>query len=95
MTRRNHQNGFTLIELIVILVLLGIVGSFLVSFMGSKITNAPDVALIARREGLTEMVMERIIADYLVQINGADPDSALTTIAGNPANDGAAYEPCH
>lgn len=80
MTRRNKRNGFTLIELIVIITLIGIVGGFLVNFMSTSVKNAPDVALIAGREARTEQVMERIIADYLVLINGADPDTALATI---------------
>lgn len=79
------QRGFTLLEVIVIIILLGIVGGMLVTFMGTKVTDAPDVTVIVRREAAVERVMERILADYLVEINGADPDNALAAVAANEA----------
>lgn len=83
MSMHARQRGFTLLELIVIIVLVGIVAGLLVSFMGTKITSAPNVVLVSQREAVVERVMERILADYLVEINGANPDAALATIDGN------------
>lgn len=81
-----HQNGgFTLIELIITIVLVGLLGAMFVQFMGSRVLNAPDATLWAEEETTVEEVMERIMADYLVQVNGATPDNALTTIVGNEA----------
>ncbi len=79
------HGGFTLIELIVIIVLVGIVGSFMAVFFGSKIINAPDVLLISQREASVELVMEEIMAAYLLQINGANPDNALVAIMAQEA----------
>lgn len=77
--------GFTLLEIIVIVVLLGIVGAFLITFMGDKITGAPEAVLEVEREANVEQVLERIIADYREEINGADPDAALATVVSREA----------
>ncbi|MGE4504417.1 MAG: type II secretion system protein [Desulfovibrionaceae bacterium] len=78
---RHRSPGFTLLETIVILILVGVVGSFLASFLGVKLTHAPDVAVIAGQEARVEQIMEHILADYVVQINGANPDGALAAVA--------------
>ena len=76
-----RRAGFTLLEIIVIVVLLGIVAAFFIVFMGEKITGAPEAVLEAEREANVEQVLERIIADYREEINGANPDAALTTVS--------------
>ncbi len=83
--RHSSPRGFTLIELIVIIVLVGIVGSFMAVFFGSKILNAPDVLLVSQREASVELVMEEIMGAYLLQINGVNPDNALVAIIAQEA----------
>jgi hypothetical protein len=78
---RHRSPGFTLLETIVILVLVGVAGSFLVNFLGVKLTHAPDVVVIAGQEARVEQIMEHILADYVVQINGTNPDGALAAVA--------------
>ncbi|MBU1612356.1 MAG: prepilin-type N-terminal cleavage/methylation domain-containing protein [Proteobacteria bacterium] len=81
-THRN-KHGFSLLELIVIILLVGIVASLLTVVIGRKISSAPDVIITVEREANMERTMERIMSAYLAQINGAAPDNALSTIVSN------------
>ncbi|MGE4291139.1 MAG: type II secretion system protein [Desulfovibrio sp.] len=78
--------GFTLLETIIIVVLVGILGAFLVTLIGPRLATTPEVVTTVRDEALTERTMERIQADYLEEINGSSPDNALATIVQNAAN---------
>lgn len=75
--------GFTLLETIIIVVLVGILGAFLVTLIGPRLTSTPGVITNVRNEALTERTMERVLADYLEEINGANPDNALAVIVQN------------
>jgi type II secretory pathway pseudopilin PulG len=81
-----HSVGFTLLETILLVVLVGILGAFLVTLIGPRLTSTPGVVINVRNESLTERTLERIQADYLEEINGAAPDSALAVIVQNEAN---------
>jgi len=66
---RTPQAGFTLIEVIVSLVMGAIVGVMLLSYMGTQVIRSGDPVNIARAEGAAEMWMERIISDYVQEMN--------------------------
>lgn len=66
---RTPQAGFTLIEVIVSIVVGAIVGVILFSYMGTQLIHSGDPVNIARAEGATEMWMERIISDYVQEMN--------------------------
>lgn len=83
--RHTGLNGFTLLELIVIIVLIGIVASFMAVYFGKKVINAPDMILVSQREARVEQVMEEIMGAYLVEINGANPDGALAAVVAQEA----------
>jgi len=76
----NFEAGFTLIEVIATVIVMGILAAFFIHFMGTALNDSwrsvEQVADEARAEGL----MERIIADYVEQINDTTPDNALATI---------------
>ena len=78
-SKYNSENGFTLIEVIATIVVMGILAAFFIHFMGTALNDSwqslEQVADEARAEGL----MERIIAEYVERIN-ASPDNALATI---------------
>jgi prepilin-type N-terminal cleavage/methylation domain-containing protein len=76
---RMPQNGFTLIEVIVSLVVGAIVGLILLSYMGTQLSHSADPVNIARAEGAAEMWMERIISDYVQEMN--TPVSYTTALA--------------
>ena len=76
---RTPQAGFTLIEVIVSIVVGAIVGVILFSYMGTHLIHSGDPINIARVEGATEMWMERIISDYVQEMN--TPVSYSTALA--------------
>ena len=79
---RTPQAGFTLIEVIVSIVVGAIVGVILLTYMGTQLIHSGDPVNIARAEGAAEMWMERIISDYVQEMNGANYTTALATIYG-------------
>jgi len=89
---RTPQGGFTLIEVIIAITLGAIVGVILLSYMGAQLIHSGDPVNIAREEGVTEMWMERIISDYVQEMNTpATCTTALATIftrdyTANPYN---------
>jgi prepilin-type N-terminal cleavage/methylation domain-containing protein len=76
---RTPQAGFTLIEVIVSLVVGAIMGVILLSYMGTQLIHSGDPINIARAEGAAEMWMERIISDYVQEMN--TPVSYSTALA--------------
>jgi prepilin-type N-terminal cleavage/methylation domain-containing protein len=76
---RTPQAGFTLIEVIVSIVVGAIMGVILLSYLGTQLTQSGDPINIARSEGAAEMWMERIISDYVQEMN--TPVSYATALA--------------
>ena len=76
---RTPQAGFTLIEVIVSITVGAIVGVILLTYMGTQLTHSGDPVNITRAEGAAEMWMERIISDYVQEMN--TPVSYSTALA--------------
>jgi prepilin-type N-terminal cleavage/methylation domain-containing protein len=73
------QNGFTLVEVIVTIIAVGILAGFFIHFMGTALDNSwKSVALVAG-EAETEGIIEEIIAYYTSKIN-SDPDTTLNSV---------------
>ena len=75
------ENGFTLIEVIATIIVMGILAAFFIHFMGTALTDSWQSLELVADEARAEGLMEKIIADYVEQIND-DPDNALTAIKG-------------
>ena len=73
------QAGFTLIEVIISIVVGAIVGVMLLTYMGTQLLNSSDPINMIRAEGAAEMAMERIISDYVQEMN--TPVSYTGTLA--------------
>ncbi len=71
---RFNQNGFSLIEFIVTLVLVAIVGAMVVSFMGTKVTQSGRSVTWMRDTFELSAVMERMLADYREELKKEHPD---------------------
>jgi prepilin-type N-terminal cleavage/methylation domain-containing protein len=73
------SKGFTLVEIIVTIVAAGILGAIFVHLMGTALNASWNAVEIVRDESNGEGVLERIIADYVADINN-DPDNALGNV---------------
>ncbi len=79
-TTHNFENGFTLIEIIATVVVMGILAAFFVNFMGTALKDSWRSVELVADEARAEGLMDRIIADYIELINGNNPAAALSTI---------------
>ena len=84
--RMKKNGGFTLIEVIVTLILASILGTMLVTFMGSTLTGSVQPLLRVQQANTAGHVMENIITDY-TKLNfddiGAGTTVALSTLKTN------------
>jgi prepilin-type N-terminal cleavage/methylation domain-containing protein len=85
---RTPPAGFTLIEVIVAIVVGAIVGVVFFVYMGEQLTHSSDPINITRHEGIAEMWMERIMSDYVQEMNAATYTTALATIFARNYNGG-------
>ncbi len=74
------HKGFTLIEIIATIMMAGILGAIFIQFMGTALMRSGDAVNIVRDEASIEGLMEKIISDYLKEINNNSPENALSTI---------------
>ncbi len=79
----HHRNktirGFTLVEVIATLVVVGILAGFFIHFMGTALEKSWKSAELVAGEGQAEGKLEEILADYVTRIND-NPDTALAAI---------------
>ena len=87
-TTHNFENGFTLIEIIATVIVMGILAAFFINFMGTALTDSWRSVELVADEARAEGLMEKIIADYVELINGNNPADCLATIV----NGESAYE---
>jgi prepilin-type N-terminal cleavage/methylation domain-containing protein len=73
------HNGFTLVEIIVTLVVVGVLAAFFVHFMGTAIGESYKTMELVVGEAEAESKMEEIIARYVEEMN-TDPDTALENL---------------
>ena len=81
-SKYNSENGFTLIEIIATVIVMGILAAFFIHFMGTALNDSWRSVELVADEARAEGLMERIIADYVEQINDTTPDNALAAIKG-------------
>ena len=85
---REPLAGFTLIEVIVTIVVGSIVGVVFFVYMGEQLTHSSDPIDITRNEGVAEMWMERILSDYVQEMNASTYTTTLATIYARNYNAG-------
>lgn len=78
----NSQNGFTLVEIIITVLVAGIMGAIFINLMGTALSDSWRSVEMVRDEADGVRIMEEIIADYVEAVNGGDPDP-LGTITIN------------
>jgi prepilin-type N-terminal cleavage/methylation domain-containing protein len=78
--------GFTLVEVIVTIIAAAILGAIFTTFMGTALSKSSRSIEYVQGEASAEATLERILADYVYEIN-RDPVNALVTLqtqAGSP-----------
>ena len=82
-TKTICSKGFTLVEVIVTIMAAGILGAIFIQFMGTALNSSWNAVEIVRDEAGGEGIMEKIIADYVREINSDHPHTALGTLVTN------------
>jgi len=79
-SKHSSENGFTLIEVIATIIVMGILAAFFIHFMGTALNDSWRSVQLVADEAKAEGLMEKIIADYVERINDNNPDAALAAI---------------
>ena len=80
-TKTICSKGFTLVEVIVTIMAAGILGAIFIQFMGTALNSSWNAVEIVRDEAGAEALMERIIADYVTNINSNDETTNANALA--------------
>ena len=94
-TLHNRQSGFTLVEMIMVIVITGIIGSMVAVFLKAPIQQYMDVSRRAELTDIADLAIRRIARD----VRTAVPNSVRTAICGVanscveylPTKDGGRY----
>lgn len=73
------SNGFTLIEVIATIIVVGILSAFFIHFMGTALDSSYKSVELVVGEAEAEGWLEQIIADYVKEMNN-NPDDALANL---------------
>jgi len=84
-SKHNSDNGFTLIEVIATIIVMGILAAFFIHFMGTALNDSWKSVEVVEGEAKAEGLMEKIIAEYVDLINDI-PDTALGIIVSREAS---------
>jgi prepilin-type N-terminal cleavage/methylation domain-containing protein len=86
MQKKNSEEGFTLLEVIITITIGAILASILVAFMGTAITQSSDPVKQVRDLGVSGGVLETANADYSSYLSSGTPD--WTTFKTNTCTGG-------
>lgn len=67
--RNKRATGFSLIEVIVILIIAGILGALMVSMMSSQLTKSSQPLVTAQNAASAETCMENVVAYFTTRVN--------------------------
>jgi prepilin-type N-terminal cleavage/methylation domain-containing protein len=82
-----QQGGFTLLEVIVALIVASIVGTLLVSFLGSNVMQSGNPVIFAQNGAYLNQIMENMGAEYKSLM--ATSASPMTTFIANVGAEGS------
>jgi len=84
-SKNTYQNGFTLVEIIATIIIMGILSAFFIHFMGTALDDSWKSVELVAGEAEAEGKLEEIIAYYTSKINVND-DSDLANALTNVIN---------
>lgn len=84
-SKHNTENGFTLIEIIATVIIMGILAAFFIHFMGTALSDSWRSVELVTDEAKAVGLMEKIIAEYVERIN-SNPDAALPIIVSRESS---------
>jgi competence protein ComGC len=67
--RWGSSEGYTLVEVIAVIVTAAILGVIFIQFMGTAMSRSADPVAWVQGEAAAEAVLERITADYVLRMN--------------------------
>jgi prepilin-type N-terminal cleavage/methylation domain-containing protein len=81
------QRAFTLLEVIITLIIVGIVAAMLVPFLGTAVTRSADAVISAQQHAYLNQVMENIASNFK-KLSATQPNF-LTQLGSNAGLIGA------
>jgi Tfp pilus assembly protein FimT len=82
---KKHSQGFSLVELIVIIVVAGFLGAVLGNLMGTQLLKSGAPLASAQDAARAEATMESVVA-YYAQVVNSDTSTALDAVAAHYPN---------
>jgi prepilin-type N-terminal cleavage/methylation domain-containing protein len=90
--RIKNSRGFTLIEVIVSLIVAGILGTMLVSFMGTGVMQSANPVILAQDGAYINSIMENMGNDYkLLMLTSSSPMSTFIVHVGAEGSNQTRY----
>jgi len=86
----SSSRGFTLIEVIVIITVLGLLGALVVNLMGTQLLRSSNPATIASNAGDAETAMEAVVANFTNKVN-SNITTALDTLKADYAGNSTVH----
>jgi len=83
---RKHSQGFSLVELIVIIVVAGFLGAVLVNLMGTQLLKSGAPLASAQDAARAEAAMESVVAYYTQMVNSNTSTALDAVVAHYPNN---------
>jgi len=83
---RSPRSGFTLLELIVIIVVAGFLGALLVQMLGTQLLRSGNPVVTAKESAQAEAALEGVVAYYTSRVNtniSGALDDVKTQYSGN------------
>lgn len=89
---KQREKGFTLLEIIVTLTIAAILGTILVTYMGTALTKSGEPVVRSKQMYELQQVMENIKATYIANVAANDALSRLEQFVCPGATGGTGYK---
>ncbi|MDR3640440.1 MAG: prepilin-type N-terminal cleavage/methylation domain-containing protein [Humidesulfovibrio sp.] len=85
-TQRKRQRGFTLIEVIVIILVAGFLGALIVNFLGTQLLKSSSPVTTTQNAAQAEAIMEQVVSYFTDNVNqntSGTLNQVVTEFGGN------------